>query len=87
MQQFLGERTWNAKKDGASDYLESAMWNIIGLRIIGEAGARVGFDGRYHECETPVFTGDSVKIVRSGWLLKEDEDRDYVPLKAVVERI
>ena len=40
--------TWNAKKDEARDYLESAMWNIIGLRIIGEAGRkRKGFDGRY----------------------------------------
>jgi hypothetical protein len=77
---------WDAKKDEARDYLESAMWNITGLRLVGEAGARVTFDGRYHVCETPAFTGDSVVVRRPGWLLQESNDRDYVALKAMVEK-
>jgi hypothetical protein len=77
---------WDGKKTEALEYLESAMWNISGLELRGGAGARVGFDGRYHESGTPVFTGDAVKIVRPGWVLDEGADRDYVALKAVVEK-
>ena len=76
---------WDAKKDEGRDYLESAMWNIRGLRMVGEVGANAAFDGRYHESETSAFTGDGVRIVRPGWLLKEDEG-DYVALKAAVEK-
>ena len=76
---------WEAKKDEGRDYLESAMWNIRGLRMVGEVGAGVKFDGRYHESGTAVFTDDAVRIVRPGWLLKEDEG-DYVALKAAVEK-
>ena len=76
---------WDAKKDEGRDYLESAMWNIRGLRMVGEVGTNAEFDGRYHESESPVFTDDPVQIVRPGWLLKEDEG-DYVALKAAVEK-
>ena len=76
---------WDAKKDEGRDYLESAMWNIRGLRMVGEVGAGAEFDGRYHESDSPVFTDDPVRIVRPGWLLNEDEG-DYVALKAAVEK-
>ena len=76
---------WESKKDEGRDYLESAMWNIRGLRMVGEVGAGAGFDGRYHESDSPVFTDDPVRIVRPGWLLNEDEG-DYVALKAAVEK-
>ncbi len=77
---------WDGKKAEALEYLETAMWNIRGLELRGEAGARVAFDGRYHQSEAPVFTGDAVKIVRPGWVLSDGGDRDYVALKAVVEK-
>jgi hypothetical protein len=77
---------WDAKKAEALEYLESAMWNISGLQLRGEVGARTTFDGRYHECGTPVFTGDAVNVVRPGWVLDEGDGHDYVALKAVVEK-
>jgi hypothetical protein len=74
---------WDAKKDEPRDYIESAMWNISGLRLFGEVGARIPFDGRYHECNTPVSSGQSVQVLRPGWVLDESE-RDYVVLKTLV---
>jgi hypothetical protein len=77
---------WIAQKNEGRDYLESAMWNIRGFRMVGEVDARTAFDGRYHESDASVFTGDAVRILRPGWLLKEDEG-DYVALKAAVEKV
>lgn len=74
---------WDAKKDEARDYVESAMWNIRGLKLLGEAGQRVEFNGRYHECPAAVSSGQRVVIVRPGWVLEESQG-DYVPLKALV---
>lgn len=76
---------WDEKKDEGRDYLETAIWNIRGMKMIGEAGAKVAFDGRLHECGAPVFTNGAVRVVRPGWLLKVD-DEDYVALKAAVEK-
>ena len=59
------------------------MWNIRGLRMIGETDAKVRFDGRVHESDGPAFTDDAVKVGRPGWLLKT-EDEEYVALKARV---
>jgi hypothetical protein len=82
--------TWRAAwKDGkheGRDYLESAMWNVSGLRMVGEANERTAFDGRYHECGIPVFTGDAICVVRPGWVLEEGE-RDFVAIKAAVEKV
>lgn len=75
---------WDTKKDEGRDYLETAMWNIRGFRMIGEAGATVEFDGQYHESATPVMSGP-VTIMRPGWMLKEDEG-NYVALKAAVTK-
>lgn len=77
---------WKENKHEGRDYLESAMWNVSGLKMIGEADSLTAFDGRYHECGTPTFTGDPVKIVRPGWMLEEGEG-DYVAIKAVVEKV
>lgn len=75
---------WDAQKDESCDYLESAMWNVSGLKLVGEKGGRTTFDGRYHECKSPVSSGQSVRVVRPGWVLEEGES-DYVALKAVVD--
>lgn len=75
---------WDAGKDEGRDYLESAMWNIRGFRMVGEVGATVEFDGSRHESDAPVLSGP-VKVVRPGWLLKE-ADGDYVALKAAVAK-
>ena len=77
---------WDDNKAEARDYLESAIWNISGLRAVGEVGQKTTFDGRLHEGAAGLFTGDAVNIVRPGWVLEEDEDREYVALKAVVEK-
>jgi hypothetical protein len=70
------------KLEGA-EFLETAMWNIRGMRMIGETDAKVKFDGRIHESDGPAFTDYAVKVVRPGWLLKTD-DEEYVALKAAV---
>jgi hypothetical protein len=70
------------KLEGA-EFLETAMWNIRGMRMIGETDAKVKFDGRLHESDGPAFTDYAVKVVRPGWLLKTD-DEEYVALKAAV---
>ncbi len=77
---------WDAKKDEPRDYLESAMWNVSDLRLVGEPGTALEFDGRYHECKSPVSSGETVRVVRPGWVLEEG-DRDYVLLKTVVETV
>jgi hypothetical protein len=73
---------WDAKKTEGAECLVDAMWNIPGFRMIGEAGARVEFNGRYHESEQSVASGP-VTIVRPGWLLMEDGG-EHVALKAAV---
>jgi hypothetical protein len=75
---------WDANKDEGRDYLETAMWNIRGFRMIGEVGATVEFDGRYHESDASGL-GGPVTIARPGWMLKEDEG-NYVALKAAVTK-
>ncbi len=74
---------WDAGKTEGRDYLETAMWNIRGFKMIGEVGQRVAFDGRYHESEAALFTDHSVLVARPGWLLKTD-DEEYIALKALV---
>jgi hypothetical protein len=80
--------SWRAAFDGkkaeAMEFVESAMWNIAGLKLMGEVGARVGFDPRYHECATPTSSGQPAVMVRPGWVLEETTG-DYVALKAVVK--
>jgi hypothetical protein len=53
--------------------------------MISEAGATAEFNARYHESEQSVMSG-TVRIVRPGWLLKE-EDGEYVALKASVIKV
>ncbi len=77
---------WDAGKHEGRDYLETAMWNIRGLRMIGEADAAAKFDPRSHEADASLSVGAAVRVVRPGWLLKVD-DEDYVALKATVQPI
>lgn len=74
---------WEAGKTEGRDYLETAMWNIRGFKMIGEQGQQVAFDGRYHESDAAVFTDHPARIERPGWLLKTD-DEEHVALKALV---
>ncbi len=77
--------TWEMNKPDAREFLESAMWNISGLKLVGEVGQRVTYSGRVHESVAGVFSGDQVKIVRPGWVLEEDAG-EFVVLKAVVQK-
>jgi hypothetical protein len=76
--------SWNANKPDAQAFLESAIWNVDGFRLVGEVGQQLSFDGRYHEGGTGLFTNDVVRIVRPGWVLDEGDNREYVVLKAQV---
>jgi hypothetical protein len=76
---------WDAKKDEACDYLESAMWNISGLRLVGEHGQHVAYNGREHDSIAGVGSGDKVRIVRPGWALQESAG-EYVVLKATIAK-
>jgi hypothetical protein len=73
-----------SKKTEALQFLETAIWNISEFRQIGEVGQTLPFDGRYHEGGAGLFTGGPVKIVRPGWVLQEEDDREYILLKALV---
>lgn len=77
---------WDENKAEGRDYLETAIWNIRGMKMIGEVGQQVPFDGRLHESDVSVFTNGPVRVARPGWLLKVD-DEDYVALKAAVEKV
>jgi hypothetical protein len=74
---------WDSKKHEARDYLESAMWNISGLRLIGEPDQQVAYNGREHDSLPGVGAGDPVRIVRPGWALDEPAG-SFVVLKAVI---
>ncbi len=82
--------SWLEAVDGgkaeAREFLEAAIWNIDGLRQIGEPDEATKFDGLYHEGIADVFTGDAVKIARFGWILDEADDKEYVVLKAAVTK-
>jgi hypothetical protein len=77
--------TWEMNKPEVREFLESAMWNINGLRLVGEPGERVAYSGRLHESLAGVFGGDTVRVVRPGWVLDEPAG-EFVVLKAVVEK-
>lgn len=77
--------TWEMNKPEVREFLESAMWNINGLKLIGEVGERIAFSGKLHESIPGVFNNDTVRIVRPGWVLDEDAG-EFVVLKAVIEK-
>ncbi len=77
---------WDANKPDAREFLESAIWNVSGFRLVGEVGQRLSFDGRYHEGGPGLFTNDVVRVVRPGWVLEEANDHEYVVLKAQVTK-
>lgn len=77
---------WDEGKTEGRDYLETAIWNIRGMKVIGEPGQKVPFQPRQHECRTAAPNGALMQVVRPGWQLQVD-DEDYVALKAVVEAV
>jgi hypothetical protein len=77
---------WDAKKPDAREYLESAIWNVAGFRQVGQPEEQTKFDGRYHEGAAGLFPGDAARIVRPGWVLEEEDDREYVVLKALLAK-
>lgn len=77
---------WDDDKTEGRDYLETAIWNLRGMKVIGEPGQQVPFQPRLHECRTAAPNGAPMRVVRPGWQLQVD-DEDYVALKAVVEAV
>lgn len=78
------QATWQPDRPEIRDFLESAMWNVHGFQMIGAEGDTVTFEGRLHEGEAGLFTGDKAQVVRPGWVLNEGEDAEHVVLKAFV---
>jgi hypothetical protein len=76
---------WEAQKHEGRDYLESALWNISGLRLIGKPDEQVTYNGREHDSVPGVGQGDAVRIVRPGWALEEDAG-EFVVLKAAISK-
>lgn len=64
--------------------METALGGMTGVRRVGTTGESVPFDGAAHECKRAVSDGESVRLVRPGWVLIED-DGPYTLLKALVE--
>ncbi|MDB5309686.1 MAG: hypothetical protein JWO38_3888 [Gemmataceae bacterium] len=75
-----------ANKPEPRQYLETAIWNVSGFRQLGDPGGTVSFDGTYHESDEGISTGAAVRVVRPGWVLEEENDREYVVLPAQVTR-
>lgn len=75
---------FDAGRTEGCNALETAIWNIRGMKVIGEVGQQVAFDGRLHESGASIPIRGAARIVRPGWLLKID-DEDYVALRAAVE--
>jgi hypothetical protein len=80
------EATWAPDRPDIREYLESAMWNVRGLRTLGDVGEQTTFDGERHAAVRGVFPGDAVRITRPGWILEEGEDAEYVVLKALIDK-
>jgi len=91
--QALGHQlagAWNHLHDTGSSpeelaHVEQAM-AAHGMDKVGEKGDRVAFDGAIHEGPAGSFTGRQHKVVRPGWTMPVDADRDYVVSKAKTEK-
>jgi hypothetical protein len=75
-----------ANKPEAREFLEAAIWNISGFRMIGEVGQSLNFDGAFHEGEAGLFTNDRVRVLRPGWVLEEQDGNEYIVVKAQVAK-
>lgn len=78
--------TFSPDRPEIREFIESAIWNVRGMKVIGEPGEAVDFDGRLHEGPAGLFTGNPAKIVRPGWLIEEGGDAEFVVQKAHVEK-
>ncbi|HEX4612277.1 MAG TPA: hypothetical protein VH092_29050 [Urbifossiella sp.] len=73
-------------RDDPARFMEAGIGNIRGVRQVGEPGETVRFDGEFHEADEGVSTGATVRVVRPGWTIDEDDDRRFVVMKAKVTR-
>jgi hypothetical protein len=76
--------TWDPDRPEARQFLEAAIWNVAEFKQVGEAGAEVKFDGRYHEGPAGLFTNTPAAVTRPGWVLQEGDDGEYILAKAKV---
>jgi hypothetical protein len=75
-----------ANRDDAAGFMEAGIGNVRGVRQVGTVGETARFDGEFHDAEEGVSTGTPVRVVRPGWAIDEDDDRQHVILKAKVTR-
>lgn len=71
-------------KAEARQFLETAIGNMTAIRQLGEDGERVPFDGAHHKADRPVRDGETVTVVRPGWVL-DDERGEYLLAPAQVK--
>ena len=76
----------DAKRDDAVAFMEAGIGNVRGVRQIGTPGETARFDGEFYDADEGVSTGTPVRVVRPGWVIDEDDDRQHVILKAKVAR-
>ncbi len=77
---------WEMGKDEGRQFVETAIWNTAGFRIVGEVGDEVEFDSELHESPEGMSTGAAAKIVRPGWVMDEEDGGTYLVLPALVGR-
>lgn len=59
----------------------------VGARKVGNAGDVVPFDGRWHESDHQVSTGQRVRVKTAGWTLDEKDGGTYRLVAAKVGRL
>lgn len=71
-------------KAEARQFLETAIANMTAIRQVGEEGERLPFDGAHHKADRPARDGETVTVVRPGWVL-DDERGEYLLAPAHVK--
>jgi hypothetical protein len=66
----------------ANEPIERALFNA-GVEPLGRAGERLPFVARHHDCDGGALPGETVEVVRSGWLLRDDRGESVLALARV----
>ncbi len=82
---LIVEEWKNAAEAETREVLERLLRNA-GAEPSEAEGSVVSFKGRRHACESPLLPGDSVKVLRSGWVLRRSPG-EMLLTKSFVEAV